>query len=148
MSFSSIGADSRDETTPLNPNLNPTLHSVQSRVNGDGSLYPFVRCCHRQSIHCKLRALLSYYRKPFCMIVYHGLLVSRAVLYGVVTRYRLIRRTLPWISLRHPSGFPNHPHYLHIGQRHIKDTLIHQSTAQCTWITHHSLVRDIAQSLM
>lgn len=73
-------------------------------------------------------------------------IVSR--LYGFVTRYLLIRRTLPWISLRHPSGFPNHPHYLHIGQRRIKDTLIHESTAQCTWITHHSLVRDITQSLM
>ena len=52
-------------------------------------------------------------------------------LYGFVTRYLLIRRTLPWISLRHPSGFPNHPHYLHIGQRHIKHTLIHESAAQC-----------------
>ena len=69
-------------------------------------------------------------------------------LYGFVTRYLLIRRTLPWISLRHPSGFPNHPHYLHIGQRHIKHTLIHESTAQCAWITHNYLVRDITQSLM
>ena len=56
--------------------------------------YPFVLLPFGCVLFCKLRA--SYISEW-----------GRFVWF--CNQYLLIRRTLPWISLRHPSGFLNHP---------------------------------------
>ena len=124
----------RRETSSLESELNSTLWVALYTVCSPASMAmaAFIPLC----VAAIGSVLFVNWDRHCCIItnrfVWLFCIVSR--LYGFVTRYLLIRRTLPWISLRHPSGFPNHPHYLHIGQKHIKDTLIHDSTAQCTWI--------------